>query len=164
MRRLCSMPDAIVPLSKGDFAKNLPSPSITQGADGLPVVVERLEDPPIPPTEENLVCVAGCRHYRDWLIDSQDTGPGKELQRFCRAFATAEELMDISDGAVYACSEYAPPWWSPRGWQRKRAVRRKLRDARETILRTQLEILERDELRRGRLSDNADLDLDDLEI
>lgn len=158
------MPDAIVPLSKGDFAKNLPGPKLTMGSDGLPAMAgpERLEDPPIPPTPENLVCVAGCRHYRDWLIDSQDTGPGQELQRFCKAFATAEELMDISDAAVYACSEYAPPWWSLRGWAYRARSRRKLKNARDQILQTQLAILERDKLRRGEAP--SGLDLDDMEI
>jgi len=158
------MPDAIAPLSKGDFAKNSPALAVSQDDKGLPARPERIEEPPIPPTVENLVCTAGCVHYRDWLIDSQDTGPGRELQRFCRAFATAEELMDISDGAVYACSMYTPPWWSLAGWRTKRACRRKLRAARQIILQTQLEILARDQLRHGRLSDDSDLDLDDLEI
>lgn len=158
------MPDAIVPLGKHDFARNLPGPKLTMGSDGLPSMAgsERLEDPPIPPTPENLVCVAGCRHYRDWLIDSQDTGPGRELQRFCRAFGTAEELMDISDAAIYACSEFSPRWWDLRGWAFRLRCRKKLKEARDKILQTQLEILARDQLRRGEVPD--DLDLEDMEI
>jgi len=127
------MPGILRDLPSRSLASNLPGPSYGVGADGLPVVTERLEDPLLPATEDNLVCLAGCKYYLEWLIDSTDMGEGRELQRYCRRFATSTELMDLSDGAVFACSGFCPRWWSLRAIRRWFKSRRLLREANATI-------------------------------
>lgn len=128
-----SMPGILRDSTNSDLTRNLPGPTYVQGIDGLPTVAERLEDPVLPAIEENLVCIAGCRHYLEWLVDSSDMGTGRELQRFCRKFSTATELMDLSDGAVFACSGFAPCWWSLRALRRWIKSRKLLKDARDRI-------------------------------
>jgi hypothetical protein len=72
--------------------------SFYKGDDGLPV-----------PT--NFICLAGpCKHYAAILVDAnvESVEPMKLLRRFCRALATANELMEVSEGSIFACNLYEP--------------------------------------------------------
>ena len=138
------MPGLLTDLPQGerDLTSNLPGPTYVKGADGLPTVQEKLVDPIIPAVPDNLVCLDGCVHYRDWVIDSMDIGEGRELQRFCRAMGTASELMDITDGAVYGCTCFRPKWWSWAGWKRWWKCRKYMAACRQKMIDRDMELLE----------------------
>lgn len=140
------MPGILRDLPSNSLASNLPGPSYGVGADGIPTVIDKLEDPLLSAVPDNLVCLDGCKYYLEWLIDSSDMGEGRELQRFCRRFSTASELMDISDGAVFACSGFCPRWWwSLRAIRRWLKSKRMLRDANARITERDLAYLATDD-------------------
>lgn len=116
---------------------DLPVIEYAQGADGLPIPVTAAADELPPLTGGNMVCLTGpCRHYVDAVIDpgdrlaSEDDDSVRELARYCLLFRGAEGPEDLGEQQVFACSRYAPPWWSLSGRRRKREVARYLRWAR----------------------------------
>jgi len=133
------MPGLLKDLPNRDMTVNLPGPTYTIGADGMPTIEEKLVDPIIPAVPDNLICLDGCKHYCDCVLDSDDLGEGRELVRYCKALSTGMELMELTDGAVYGCSFYAPPWWSWTGWKRKRSNTRYLKWARQRVIDNNLE-------------------------
>jgi hypothetical protein len=138
---------------------NLPSPNIyVDPSDGiLTMGKEKLEDPVIPATPDNMCCLDGCKHYCDFLTASQDIGSGqpldlekddlgggKELKRYCKYFATSDELLELSEGAVYACGAFTPKWWNLNAWRRKRRNTQIINRARSLIAQKSQEAADRE--------------------
>lgn len=70
-------------------------------------------------TAENLVCLEddesgrpACIHFVQWLTEADGVSKGydvpKQLRCFCTKLATASELMEIGEVAVFACSARSP--------------------------------------------------------
>lgn len=97
-----------------------PSPlAFSRGADGLPTMQQAQRTALLPATPENLICQVGpCKHYRAVVMQAEDENPdmARELNRYCTKLASADELMDLTDGSVFGCNCYKPPLWSIQGW------------------------------------------------
>jgi hypothetical protein len=73
----------------------------------------------LPANEEFLVCVAGpCKHYGEYLaeLDSASEHVLTEVNRVCTGFG---ETRTLTEGTCFACTHYAPPWWSLAGLRRR---------------------------------------------
>lgn len=101
--------------------------------------------PALPPSAEFFVCQVGpCRHYGEWLaeLDSAGTHVATEAHRVCTGFGG--ETLSMDEGTRFACSGYAPPWWSPAGWRRRIISAHRIgRMRRGLVKRTQLTSRER---------------------
>lgn len=80
-------------------------------------------DPPGPAlmlTGENLICAEdestgrpACAHFVEWLTEAEGVTKGfgdqpKQVRSYCTKLATASELMEIGEIAVFACSARSP--------------------------------------------------------
>jgi hypothetical protein len=118
-----------------DDAEDDWSLSYKPGADGLPEIdAWPPEDRLLPATPEHFVCLQGpCRHYAEQLLPSGDMVAKQELRRYCFAIPDEGGPNDLSDGSVFACSLYRPPWWSIDGWLWLWRQQVLLKEAREKI-------------------------------
>ena len=102
------------------------------GVPRIPGTDDRLErhpfdpddqDDEIPPaTAMNMCCLVGpCRNYREVVLEEPTEGDEQwaVLRRICRHYQDHEADWDLSEETMYACSAYAPPWWSLRGRLRR---------------------------------------------
>jgi hypothetical protein len=117
-------------------AGDLSAPNYVRASDGLPAIAPNPMVEAAPATEEYLCCMAGCRHYCEVLADSDDvttTGPMRELRRYCVRLQAGNELMEIGDAAVLACSFFRPRWWSSTAWRTWRRSKRRLKEYRDAL-------------------------------
>jgi len=90
-------------------------------------------------TTETLVCTVGpCKHYADLLLQVDESNRPEErvLKRYCRALATAAELMELTEACIFACSYYEPPaqhWGEETIKSRMEKNRTDLEEARRVI-------------------------------
>lgn len=100
--------------------------------------------PALPPSEEFLCCGVGpCKHYHMWLAehDSLSDRLLTKVHRGCTGLGAELEVLD--EGTCFACTSYAPPWWSISGMRRKIIVAHRIARAnRLQAGRTKLSVLE----------------------
>lgn len=70
-------------------------------------------DPPPPVHAENLICLAGCKHYTSnaQLVPSgpdPDAEEHIEMGRWCGAIRTWAEQMDLTEFECYGCTHFEP--------------------------------------------------------
>jgi len=129
-----------LPDPKNDLEKQreevlpLPAVQMIQSPDGLPGIVDMREDQPTAAIPENLVCQIGpCKHYIEILTETNDSEPQIWLRRFCRRLQAGNELMELTEGIVFACNCYHPPWWLRGSRKRKQQMNVLLANARNKI-------------------------------
>jgi len=105
--------------------------------------------PALPPSEEFFCCRVGpCRHYSEWHSEQDSAGDHvlTAISSVCHAF---HELVPLNEDTRFACTRYAPPWWSLRGLRRRiisahrigKAQRRQAGRTRLTLVEQALEAI-----------------------
>lgn len=86
---------------------------------------------------DRFCCINGpCRYYSELHVDEPETLPAPTVKvvRLCRRFLDDDGAhLEMSDATLTACTDYAPPWWSPEGFRMKLIVAWRLSRALERI-------------------------------